>query len=430
MIRVIHRLRSARAVRTGGAVAAFFSLKFGIGLVLIGASTAFLDEAEFVAFSQLFLLFALLSTISAAGVQNGLTRQVAVARGLAADEQRAASAAFGIWTVASLILLVVITLLRGPISVLLVGDRSLEALVPVVAIAAAGGGFGVLACAILNGRQRAPTSLMLQSAGMAIGGPLCMWRLAEGDAQGAVLGYAAGPLITSALAAAVLRATGIVFSKGGEGRRAEIRLLLSFSLTFLAIAVIMPSTLFALRYFYREAFGAEFLGYWLVANRVSDVTSQILGLYMAQIFLPQVAHETDPRRLRKVVAQTLAIGSAVMLGGWAVFLLGAQFLVATFLSISYLPAIPFIAGYLLGDGLRVTTSMTMHLMMARGRLRAAIGIEAATAALLTAYVVVLAALGRPEAPYWSYPAAYASMAAIIGVIAVTKRGKSGFSCHS
>jgi len=409
----LRQLRRTRGAQVGGAMAIFFGLKFAIGLVLIGASTALLTRAGFVTFSQLFLLFALLSTISAAGAQNGLARQIAMARGALDDEQRALTAAFRIWAAASVLAIVAIALLRGPISELLVDDRSLAGLVPAVAVAASGGGFGVLACAILNGRQRAPASLMLQSAGIVAGGAACLWRLAAGDAAGAVLGYAAGPMITSGLAAVILSRDGIRLMAPTSGQRAEIRLLLGYSLTFLAIAVIMPSTLFGLRYVYREAFGAEFLGYWLVANRVSDVTSQILGLYMAQIFLPQAVHEAHATRLRGLIARTLAIGSLVMLGGWGVFALGAPFFVSTFLSASYLPAIPFISGYLLGDGLRVTASLAMHLMMARGRLWAAVGIEATTAIVLTAYVMGLAAFGWAEAPYWGYPAAYATMAAIL-----------------
>jgi O-antigen/teichoic acid export membrane protein len=400
-------------LRIGGAVGTFFGLKLVTGLLLIGVSTAFLSISGFVTFSQLFLFFALLSTISAAGVQNGLTRQIAVARADAATERRAAAAAIRIWAIASLITLVVAALLRRSVSELLVGDASLAPIVPLVAFAAVGGGLGILACAVLNGRRRGPTSLLLQSSGLAIGGLLCVWSWAADDPVGAVLGYAAGPLSTSVLATLVTYRAGIRVRSAGEGLGQEVRLLLGYSASFLAIAVIMPSTLFALRHVYRETFGIGLLGYWLVANRVSDVTSQILGLYMAQIFLPQAAHETDPDRTRHLLVRTMLIGSAIMLGGWAVFTLGAPFFISTFLSAAYLPAAPFIGGYLLGDGLRVTSSLTTHFMLARGRLAASVGMEVATAALLTLYLIGLAHLGRPEAPYWAYPAAYATMAVLL-----------------
>lgn len=417
------RLSADRSVRIAGSLGTFFGLKFALGLLLIGISTRFLSTAGFVAFSQLFLFLALLSTISAAGIQNGLVRQIALAQGDVDEERRAIAAALPIWLVAAAVTIAVTALLRYPISTLLVDGPSLAGILPLVALTAAGGGFGLLACAIFNGRRRAPTSLVLQSVGLALGGALCIWRLYLGDAIGAVVGYAVGPLVTGLLGAWALARSGIGLARAGRARWPDVRLLLGYSLVFLAVAAIMPSTLFALRHIYRDAFGTDLLSYWLAANRVSDVTSQILGLYMAQIFLPQATHEADPERARRLILRTLILGSAIMLGGWLIFVLGAPFFVTTFLSAAYLPAIPFIAGYLLGDGLRVTSSLTIHLMLARGRLAATIAVEAATAVLLTLYLVSLAALGRGDAPYWAYPAAYATMALILLPALLRRRRK-------
>ncbi len=400
---------AARWLLTGGALASFFCLKFAFGLALIGISSTYLSVAGFVSFSQFFLFFALLSTVAAAGVQNGLARQIAMANGDVAAEHGATAAAFRIWALASAALIFASCILRHTFSDLLVGDNSLGAVIPLATLAGAAGGYGVLACAILNGRQRAATSLLLQSAGLIFGGMLCIWWLRNGDPLAAVLGYAAGPMLTSALAAAILSRHGIRFGPTQKFNWSETRLLLGYSIAFLAVAVIMPGTLFGLRHFYRESFGTDLLGYWLAANRVSDVTSQILGLYMAQIFLPQVARKAEPGRIGKLLRNTLFMASAVMLGGWALFMIGAPFFVTTFFSPAYLPAIPFIAGYLLGDGLRVTASMAMHCMLARRRLAAAIGIEFGTAAFMTAYLLIFIRLGYAQAPYWAYPAAYGTI---------------------
>lgn len=407
-------------MRGGGALLLFFLLKVVFGLLLLRASTSMLDTAGFVAFSQLFLWLALLATLSAAGVQNGLTRQIALARGDRPTERRSIRAAGRIWIGATAAVLVLSAALSRQVSELLVGNASLSPVIPLVSAAAAAGGLGVLACAVLNGRRRAATSLSLQSIGLTLGGALCLWRLLRGDPVGAVLGYAAGPVATTALAAALLARR-----RGSEGQAAdpateraaasdgETGLLLRYAATFLVTATILPATLFALRYLYREEFGAELLSYWLAANRVSDVTSQILGLYMAQIFLPQAAHEDDPSRLRRLVRTTLLGGTAIMLGGWAVFAIGAPLWVDVFLSAAFLPAIPFIAGYLLGDGLRVTASLTSHLMMARGRPGAALGVEVATAALIAAFVSGLAWWGRPDAPWLGYIAAFAVLTLVL-----------------
>jgi hypothetical protein len=306
----VRRLLTRQHLEVGSAVGAFFSLKFVLGLGLIGISSSHLSIADFVVFSQLFLFFALLSTIAAAGVQNGLTRQIAFASGDRAAEHRAVAAAVRIWAIASLIIILLATIFRTNISHLLVGDASLAGVVPYITLAGAGGGFGTLACSILAGRQRAPTSLMLQSAGLMASGLLCTWWLMAGDPVGAVLGYAAGPLFTSGLAAIVVRRAGFRFGRG-EGQWQEVKSLLSYSLAFLFIAVVMPVTLFALRPVYLESFGTDKLAYWLAANRVSDVTSQILGLYMAQVFLPQISRNLDAQKSRHVMVTIVFAGRAV-----------------------------------------------------------------------------------------------------------------------
>lgn len=408
----VRRLLTRQHLEVGSAVGAFFSLKFALGLGLIGISSSHLSIADFVVFSQLFLFFALLSTVAAAGVQNGLTRQIAFASGDRDAEHRAVAAAVRIWAIASLIIILLATIFRTNISHLLIGDASLSVAVPYITLAGAGGGCGTLACSILAGRQRAPTSLMLQSAGLMASGLLCIWWLMAGDPVGAVLGYAAGPLLTSGLATIVVRRDGFRFGRA-EGQWQEVKSLLGYSLAFLCIAVVMPVTLFALRPVYLESFGTDKLAYWLAANRVSDVTSQILGLYMAQVFLPQISTNLDTQKSRHVMVTTLFIGSTVMLSGWALFSLAAPFFVTTFFSEKFLPAIPFISGYLLGDGLRVTTSLAMHYMLARRHLRWAVGIELGTASLLVAYMLLFTSLGHSEAPYWAYSGVYATITLII-----------------
>ncbi len=409
---LVQRLVKRRHLEVGGAVGVFFSLKFALGLALIGISSARLSIAGFVAFSQLFLFFALLSTIAAAGVQNGLVRQIAFANGDRVAEHRAVAAAVRIWAASSLLLILLSTVFRTNISLMLIGDTTLASIVPYITLVAATGGVGILACSILAGRQRAPTSLILQSIGLVVGGLLCVWRLLAGDPIGAVLGYAAGPLVTSVLAATIVRRAGFRFG-AAEGQWSELVLLLGYSLTFLAIAVIMPVTLFMLRVVYRETFGTDQLAYWLAANRVSDVTSQILGLYMSQVFLPQITRELELQKTRHVIFTTLFIASAVMIAGWALFTLAAPFFVITFFSEKYLPAIPFINGYLLGDALRVTASLVMHFMLARRCLRWAVGIELGTALFLIIYMLLLIGLGRAEAPYWAYPSTYATIAVLL-----------------
>lgn len=396
----------------GGAVTGYFALKVLIGFALVTTSAQRLSISEFVTFSQLFLYIALLATVAAGGVQGGLTREVAAAGDDLPKERRVVAAAMSIWLSALALLVSAAFLLRYQLSVLLVGDNAVAGLIPIVTMAAMAGGGGAIATSVMTGRGRLPLAIGLQGVGLAIGGGLCLWRLIERDVPGAVLGYAAGPIVTAALAMPLTRRWLPHSLTDFSGAPAEVRLLLRFSGAALVASVIMPVTLFALRYLLRAEVGEEALGYWLTANRVSDITSQLLGLYMGQLFLPQAARSTAPEATRRLLRHTLWIGSAIMVFGFLLFLLGSDFWVRTFLSEQFVPAIPFIAGYLFGDVLRVSASMALHFFVARRRLRAYLGVEALTAGLLFITMAALVALGRPDAPYLAYMLTYGVMIAI------------------
>lgn len=395
-----------------GAVGGFFALKVLVGMALVIQSARALSVAEFGVFSQLFLFLALLSTVSAGGVQSGLIRQVAAAGKDMVRERQSVAAAMTIWAAFSTIVLLVALLAARPLSELLVdGDRAVLA-VPVIAAAALGAGGGQLLCAVLTGRGRPATSLTLQGLGLILGGAACWWRLAAGDALGAVIAYAVGPILTLLLALPFawrwLPRDTAVFRRLSP----DLRLLLGFSGAFLLTATIMPATLFALRYAYRAKFGEDALGYWLAANRVSDVSSQLLGLYMGQIYLPAATRALKAAAVRGLARRTVLAGFAMMGCGLGVFVLFAPWLVRVFLSPSFLPAIPFIIGYLAGDTLRVVTSLSLHTALARSKLGLYVGTEAATAALIAIYVLTFIAAGFVESAYWGYAAAHATMAVL------------------
>jgi len=395
-----------------GAVGGFFALKVLVGMALVIQSARALSVAEFGVFSQLFLFLALLSTVSAGGVQSGLIRQVAAAGRDIDYERRSVAAAITIWAIFSTVVLSIALFAAKPFSELLVGNDRAVMAVPIIAAAALGAGGGQLLCAVLTGRGRPAISLSLQGIGLVVGGAACWSRLAAGDALGAVIAYAAGPILT--LVIALPFAWRWLPHGAGAFRRfgAELRLLLGFSGAFLLTATIMPATLFALRYAYRAKFGEDALGYWLAANRVSDVSSQLLGLYMGQIYLPAATRALSPSSLRGLAWRTVFAGFAVMGGGLATFMLFAPWLVRTFLSASFLPAIPFIIGYLAGDTMRVVTSLSLHTALARGKLRLYVATEATTAALIAFYVLVLIGGGFIESAYWGYAAAHVTMAAL------------------
>jgi O-antigen/teichoic acid export membrane protein len=88
-------------------------------------------------------------------------------------------------------------------------------------------------------------------------------------------------------------------------------------------------------------------------------------------------------------------------------------LVHLFLSDIYLPAIPAIRAYMIGDALRVSASIAMFTAFARGRPGRYAAIEIATLMLMGAITLLLIAAGDPRAPFIGYCGAYATTAAIV-----------------
>lgn len=394
-------------------IGGFFVLKILIGISLLVQSARTLSVSDFSEFSQLFLFLALLSTISAGGVQNGLIRQIALADDNLDTERKSVAAALMIWIGFSVIILCASIVGAKPLSELLVGNAHAAYAIPIIAAAAMATGGGQLLCAILTGRGQTAVSLTLQGLGLSVGGTGCWFYLAAGDAQNAAIAYALGPA-TTLLFALPLTWNWLPRAKHALHRlRSEREILLKYSGAFLLTAIITPTTLFLLRYSYRIEFGEEALGYWLAANRISDVTTQFLGLYMAQIYLPAVTRTSSSTAFNALVRHTLLVGLAAMGGALVIFTAFSPWLIRNFLSPSFLPATPFIVGYLCGDIVRVVTSLSLHTALARGKFKIYVGIEAATASLISIFVLSFMSLGYIESAYWGYVSGHIAIAAIM-----------------
>ena len=400
-------------VRYGGllSLGGFFGTKILIGLALLKLSAELLPSSSFTLFSQFLLAWALLNLVASGGVQNGLIRQIASAES-AVEARTAFRAGMRIWAVASLVLMTLWPL-KDRVAVILVGDTAAAWIVPWLVCAAAMGGFGQLCNAVLIGSGRLTSNVVSQSAGLVagfVGAVACLYRA---DAGWAVVAFAGGSLFTPLVAGLLCRklpalSPGVVYSVG-----AEVRALLAYSGAFIAVALMTPIMLFILRYFYREAFGVDALAEWLVANRISDVSTQLIGLFMVQWYLPKVAGTANGAFETRTVVATFVVGTTVMLLLLAIFMIGAPVIVPLFLSPQYLSASGLIAIYMLGDALRVSASMAVHHALARRRLWVYLGIEATSAALLGLLVGGGIQQDRIDAPYFGYVGAYGFLTAVI-----------------
>jgi len=394
-------------------VLAFFSLRVASGLLLLKLSANFLPVAGFTVFSQFMLFAALLNLMAVGGAQSGLIRQSAAATG-ADDLARTQGAAFVIWATAIPVLLVPVAIGGGVISYVLTGAQDhWPALIAITALILAAGP-GQIWCGLLSGRGRVVASLSAQALGLVVGAAGSGWLIWRGAPVLATMAFAGGGLVTTVtafLSAGSLRipiATPRVAIAG-------VRPLLHYSAALVATTGFSAIVLFGLRALYRGAFGHTELGYWMAANRVSDVSTQLLGLFMIQAFVPRLAMIESHADRRALVLRFWAAGVAGMAVAILIFSVAARPLVHIFLSDAYLPAIPVIRTYMAGDFFRVWSSLAMYAAFAQGRPGRYAAIEIGTLATMAAITLVLVAAGERAAPQLGYVGAYALAAILVSI---------------
>ena len=402
MPRILGRLAS---------VPAFFGLRVASALVLLKLSASFLPVAGFSVFSQLMLFAALLNVLALCGAQNGVIRQAAAAH-TGEELARTQAAAFTLWGAAVVLALPAVLIAGGLISNILVDSPAQATVVLGITALALAGAPGQIWCALLTGRKRVARSLTAQAAGLIVGAAAAGWRIMAHDPPGAALAFASGSLVTTAVSLPFALQLGLPLIPRGFSW-APVRTLLGYSAAFAATTGYASVVLFGLRWVYRGHFGATQLGYWLAANRVSDMSTQLLGLFMIQVFVPHMAMTHDEGRRRAILIRCWAVAACVMTGFVAVFSLTSGLLIHLFLSDAYLPAAGAIRTYMIGDVLRVWPSLAMYTAFANGRPLRYAGIEAGALTVMAVVATALTSAGDPAAPQLGYVVAYAISAAVV-----------------
>jgi hypothetical protein len=103
------------------------------------------------------------------------------------------------------------------------------------------------------------------------------------------------------------------------------------------------------------------------------------------------------------------------------FSIASTALVHIFLSDAYLPAIPFIRAYMLGDLFRVAVSLAMFSAFAGGRPGRYAAIEIGTLSIMAAITFAFISAGGTQAPQFGYAGAYAVSAAIVAIVFFLRR---------
>jgi O-antigen/teichoic acid export membrane protein len=395
----------------------YFGFRVLSALILLKLSAAFLPVQAFAIFAQFLALASFLNMAVIGGAQNGLIRQAAVAR---SDSELAEvhGAGVAIWAIAVPALGIPIALLSPQISHVLTGSSSYWQIVIALAALSLAAGPGQICWSLLSGRKRVAQSLGAQALGIVVGTAGASWFIVQGNFVAAALAFAAGPLVGTLAAFPFAAHLPLRWRPSTKGAGP----LFGYSAAMASTLGFTALTLFALRWVYREHFGATQLGYWLAANRISDMSTQFLGLFMLQAFVPQLAMTPDrSERARLIVRYGLA-GAGLTGLALLILLAAGRPLVHLFLSDAYLPAIPAIRLYMLGDFLRVWASLAMFTAFAAGRPGRYAAIEIATIAVMAGFTLMLIAEGEVRAPQIAYAAAYGLTALVLGIGLLLRSG--------
>jgi O-antigen/teichoic acid export membrane protein len=390
------------------AIPVYFVVRVTSALILLKLSAQFLTVEDFANFAQLLAFASLLNMAVVGGAQNGLIRQAAAA----ADHSEVCdvhSAGLAIWLAAVPLVGISVTLFSEQISQVLTGTAAYAKVVVALAALSLAAGPGQVWWSLLSGRNRVTQSLGAQAFGILAGSGLAAFFIVHRQFAPAALAFAAGPLIAATVTLPFVARLGLKWIPTTRG----LAHLLRYSVAIASTLGFSAIVLFALRSQYRSDFGPTQLGYWLAANRISDMSTQFLGLFMLQAFVPQLAATREGGRRSRLVIRYGLLGACLTGFALLTMLVAGTPLVHLFLSDKYLPALTSIRLYMLGDFFRVWVSLAMFTAFASGYPGRYAAIEIVTMTIMAALTLLLIARGELLAPQIGYVGAFGLMALVL-----------------
>jgi hypothetical protein len=118
----------------------------------------------------------------------------------------------------------------------------------------------------------------------------------------------------------------------------------------------------------------------------------------------------DEAERRRLILRCGFAGTAVMALPLAIFSVWSLPLVRLFLSDAFVPAIPAIRTYMMGDMIRIWISLAAFSAFAAGSPARCAAVELATLAIMAATTMIMIRLGSAEAPQLGYLIACATVA--------------------
>jgi O-antigen/teichoic acid export membrane protein len=380
-----------------------FATKIGLGVVVTLLSARLLSPADFAAFTQLLLFSAWLALIATGGTVNGLIRQHSTHQDDPDTRDAITTAAGLIWLSVTAVIIPVGFILARDISVFLTGEDTSAITIRWILCLTAVSGLAQLLCAMLSASGRIATSIAIQALGLMLAGVGVVWFPQAGRFEEALIAFAAGPAITLPLAffAARPRLRWIP-----SAVKAQATLLIAHSAAHFALATVPPLLLFGGRWVYQQHFSLAMLALWLIANRISDIHTQIFGLYGTQVALPRLSGAQGSTAYAPELRRTFLVGVGVALPAPLLFLVAGPFLMTLFLPPSFNAASPFVFAYLVGDFLRAVAYMGMMGFLSQNRWTEYVLVELASVALIVLLVALSSMVGIASGPAFAYPLAH------------------------
>jgi O-antigen/teichoic acid export membrane protein len=399
------------------AIPAYFAFRIASALILLKLSAQFLTVRGFADFTQFLTFASLLNMAVVGGAQNGLIRQAAAATDAEVSEVHGAG--LTILAGAAPVLGIPILLFSAQISRMLTGIPEYSRVVIALAILSLAAGPGQVCWSMLSGRKRVAQSLGAQGFGLLLGTAAAAWFIVRGNVAGAALAFAAGPVLATLATIPLVRDLRLSWRPVSAG----LRHLLAYSAAIASTLAFTAVTLFALRWIYRDHFGSTELGYWLAANRISDMSTQFTGLFLLQAFVPQLAATQDGAERSRLIVRYGLVGACFTGLALLVFFAAGRPLVHLLLSDSYLPAIPSIRLYMVGDCFRVWVSLAMFTAFSAGKPSRYAAIEISTMATMAGLTLLLIRMGEVKAPQIAYASAFGLAAFAVGAAWLLRRGR-------
>lgn len=397
------------------AIPAYFGIRIASALVLLKLSAQFLTVSGFADFTQFLTFASLLNMAVIGGAQNGLIRETAAATDAEVNDVHGA----GLAVLASAIPILGIPILvfSSQISRILTGSADYRQVVIALAVLSLAAGPGQVCWSVLSGRKRVGLSLGAQALGLIVGTGAAAWFIIDGNVAGAAVAFAAGPVIATLATIPLVRDLRLSWRPiwAGLGHLFGYSAAIASTLGFTAL------TLFALRWLYRDQFGPTELGYWLAANRISDMSTQFMGLFMLQAFVPQLAATADRTERARIILRYGAVGACLTGIALLVFVAAGRPLVHLLLSDAYQPAIPAIRLYMVGDCFRVWVSLAMFTAFSAGKPSRYAAIEISAMAAMAGLTLLLIRMGEVRAPQIAYAAAFGATAVALGGVWLVRR---------